>query len=79
MLTTTQPGVIHSYDYVRLYAKVSGFLQGQAVDIGDTVERGQVIARVFAPEIQQQVEQTAAAVEQARAGVVQAEATVTVA
>ena len=78
-LTTTQPGVIHSYDYVRLYAKVSGFLRGQTVDIGDTVERGQVIARVFAPEIQQQVEQTAAAVEQARAGVVQAEAMVTVA
>ncbi len=78
-LTTVQPGVIHAYDYVRLYAKVSGFLRGQVVDIGDTVERGQVVARVFAPEIQQQVEQAAAAVEHAKAEIVQAEALVTVA
>jgi RND family efflux transporter MFP subunit len=78
-LTTTQPAVVHAYDYVRLYAKVSGFLRGQVVDIGDTVERGQMVARVFAPEIQQQVEQASAAVEQAKAGVVQAEALVTVA
>lgn len=77
--TTTQPGVIHAYDYVQLYAKVSGFLRGQVVDIGDTVERGQVIARVYAPEIPQQVEQAAAAVEQAKAGVEQAEALVMVA
>ena len=49
------------------------------MDIGDTVERGQVVARVFAPEIQQRVEQTAAEVEQAKAGIVQAEAMVTVA
>jgi len=76
--TTTQPGVVHAYDFVRMFAKVSGFLRAQVVDIGDTVERGQVIAEVYAPELQQAVEQAAAAVEEAKSRITQAEAMVKV-
>ncbi|HZW32507.1 MAG TPA: efflux RND transporter periplasmic adaptor subunit, partial [Isosphaeraceae bacterium] len=71
--TTTQPGTLHAFQYADLYAKASGYLRAQVVDIGDTVEKGQVLAEVYDPERQQQVELTAAEVERARAAVRQAE------
>jgi HlyD family secretion protein len=67
--TSTQPGVLHAFEYADLYAKASGYLTAQSVDIGDTVERGQVLAEIFDPERQQQLEQAAAAVEEAKADV----------
>jgi RND family efflux transporter MFP subunit len=69
--TTTQPGVLHAFQYADLYAKASGFLIAQAVDIGDTVERGQELAEIYDPEREQQVEQAAAAVQQGQAEVEQ--------
>lgn len=75
--TTTQPGVLHAFQYADLYAKASGYLTAQVVDIGDTVERGQVLAEIFDPERKQAAEEAAAAVEQAKAQVRQAEAKVT--
>lgn len=75
--TTTQPGVLHAFEYVDLYAKASGYLTAQVVDIGDTVERGQTLAEVYDPEVKQAAEEAAAAVEQAKAQVRQAQASVT--
>ncbi len=72
--TTTQPGTLHAFQYADLYAKASGYLRAQVVDIGDTVEKGQVLAEVYDPERQQQVELTAAEVERAKAAVQQAQA-----
>jgi HlyD family secretion protein len=74
--TTTQPGVLHAFQYADLYAKASGYLTAQSVDIGDTVERGQILAEIFDPELEQRAEQAAAAVEQAKADVQLAEARV---
>ncbi|HQU42806.1 MAG TPA: efflux RND transporter periplasmic adaptor subunit [Pirellulales bacterium] len=74
--TTTQPGIVHAFEYADLYAKASGYLTGQAVDIGDTVERGQVLAEIFDPERLEAVEEATAAVEQAKAEVQFAEARV---
>jgi HlyD family secretion protein len=78
-LTTTQPGVVHYFEQADLYAKASGYLRAQVVDIGDTVKRGQVLAEVYDPERQQRVEQSAAQVAEARADVKQAEAVIRVA
>lgn len=77
--TTTQPGVLHAFQYADLYAKQSGYLAAQSVDIGDTVERGQVLAEVFDPETVQAAEEAAAAVEQAKAEIELAAARVTAA
>ena len=49
------------------------------VDIGDTVEKGQLLAEVYDPERQQEVELTAAEVERAKAAVEQSKAMVTTA
>jgi RND family efflux transporter MFP subunit len=72
--TTTQPGTLHAFQYADLYAKASGYLRAQVVDIGDTVEKGQVLAEVWDPERQQQVELTASEVERAKAVVQQTQA-----
>src|SRR5689334_8444128 len=39
---TVQPGSVHAFEWVDLYANVSGYLKVQAVDIGDRVRKGQV-------------------------------------
>lgn len=77
--TTTQPGVLHAFQYADLYAKQSGYLASQGVDIGDTVQRGQVLAEIFDPEVMQAAEEAAAAVEQAKAEIELAAARITAA
>lgn len=74
--TTTQPGSIHAYESVQLYAGVSGYLKGQAVDIGDRIKRGQILATVDVPELQKQVQRHLSGVERARAVVLQMKARV---
>lgn len=64
---TIQPGSIHAFESVDLYAKVSGFLKTQRVDIGSVVKRGEVLAEIDAPETTKDLEEAAAAVEQAKA------------
>ncbi len=70
--TTTQPGTLHAFQYADLFAKASGYLRAQVVDIGDTVEKGQLLAEVYDPERQQEVELTAAEVERSKTAVEQA-------
>jgi multidrug resistance efflux pump len=62
----TRPGTVHSFQYADLYAKVSGFLQHQVVDIGDRVKKDQVLAEVFAPEIHANVQKAEADLKKAR-------------
>ncbi len=70
---TMQPGTVHAFESVDLYAKVSGFLSIQTVDIGSPVRRGQLLIEIDAPELQGDVAEAAAAVDQAKAQAEQAE------
>jgi len=76
---STQPGSVHSFEWADLYAKLSGYLKEQSVDIGDTVKKDQVLAIIDDPEIIAAEKQAAAALEVARAKVHQAEAKLTTA
>lgn len=69
-----QPGTIEPFEAADLYAKVSGFLMEQSVDIGSRVKTGQVLARIAVPEFEKQVERDAAKVQHAEAVVKQMEA-----
>lgn len=73
---STQPGSIQAYESVRLFAKVPGFLKKQAVDIGDRVKAGQVLAVLDVPELETQVRRGQAVLAQARSRVVQMKARV---
>lgn len=72
--TTTQPGSVHSFRSAKLYSKLSGYLKEQNVDIGDHVEKGDVLAVLDMPELEKEVDREEAAVQQAEAHVVQMEA-----
>ena len=67
--TVTRPGSIHSFAYANLFAKVSGFLQNQKVDIGARVDKGQLLAEIYAPEIQANVEKAQADLQKAQSQV----------
>ena len=73
---TKQPGSVHAFESVDMYAKVSGFLKTQKVDIGDLVKQGDVLAVIDVPELEKDVDEGAAAVEQAKARAMLAEARV---
>ena len=72
----SEPGTVKAFDYADLYAKVSGFLQEQSVDIGDSVTPGQLLAKIYAPELVQAVDQAKAQLDQAKAQVNLAEAAI---
>jgi RND family efflux transporter MFP subunit len=69
-----QPGTVEPFEYADLYAKASGFLVEQQVDISSRVTAGQVLARIAVPEYEKQVERDQARLRDARAKVVQMEA-----
>lgn len=76
-----QPGTVMPFESADLYAKVSGFLaeqslNGQLVDIGTRVKKGDVLARIAVPELDKEVLRDAAKLENAKARVKQFEARV---
>jgi RND family efflux transporter MFP subunit len=74
-----QPGSVHSFEAIQLYAKVPGFLKYQKVDIGDRVKKGELLAIVDVPDIEAQVERNLAAVEKTQSQLLQMKAHVDVA
>ena len=72
--TVRQPGSVHAFEWAALYAKVLGYLKTQRVDIGDSVKQGEVLAEIDAPELEAAVEQSAAALVQAKSEVEQMKA-----
>lgn len=50
-ITIPLPGELQPYEEVRIFPKVSGFVQWIGVDRGSTVKKGQLLAVLIAPEI----------------------------
>jgi RND family efflux transporter MFP subunit len=70
----TIPGDLSPYQGVNLSARVSGFVESLAVDRGSFVKRGQVLARISAPELRAQRAEAEAKVQAIRAQEAEAEA-----
>lgn len=68
------PGELRPFQEVRLYAKVSGFLQDVRVDRGSHVHRGEVLARLEAPELTAQIAEAESRTEAAKSGLAEGEA-----
>lgn len=71
---TSLPCSAHWYDYADLFAKVSGYLDEQKVDIGSRVKKGDILATIAVPELESDIEHAVATLEQTTAAVKQAEA-----
>lgn len=69
-----QPGTVEPFQSADLYAKVSGFLAEQSVNIGSRVAKGDVLARIAVPEQEKQVQRDRARLDAAEAKVRQMEA-----
>jgi HlyD family secretion protein len=51
-----QPSFTQSYERTSIYPKVSAFIEKWNVDIGDKVQKGDVLADLFVPELREQYE-----------------------
>src|SRR5207248_1050603 len=74
-----QPGTVEPFEAADLYAKASGYLVEQRVDIGSRVTSGDLLARISVPEYEKQVQRDTARVKDAEAKVRQMEAHLTAA
>lgn len=77
--TSEQPGQIEAAETTPIYAKLGGYVQSVAVDIGDAVKKGQVLAELRVPETEADLKQKRAAVKQAEAERKQSESAIEVA
>jgi RND family efflux transporter MFP subunit len=70
VLELTLPGDVHAYEQTRIYARADGYLLKWHTDIGATVEAGQLLAEIDTPELDQELNQSLAALAQAHANLV---------
>lgn len=77
--TVGQPGQLQAYETAEVHARIPGYVKGWAVNIGAAVKKGQVLAELSVPELEAELRQKEAAIEQATARRKQAEAEVEVA
>lgn len=72
--TLTISAEFHPYQQAALHSKIAGYLQSIAVDIGDHVREGQMIAQLDVPELKDDLEKATAAVGASEQEVVRSEA-----
>jgi RND family efflux transporter MFP subunit len=66
------PGSVQPLQETNVYARANGYVRKWMVDIGAQVKKGQVLAELDIPDIDEQLRQAQAAANQARAGIEQA-------
>ena len=60
--TVVQPGYVEAYEQTSIYSKVSGFIKSFAVDIGQQVKKGEALAEIFVPELDEELQRKQAQV-----------------
>jgi multidrug efflux pump subunit AcrA (membrane-fusion protein) len=51
-----QPSFVESYERSSVYPKLSGYIESWDADIGDRVKKGDVLAKLFVPELRENLE-----------------------
>jgi RND family efflux transporter MFP subunit len=69
--TLSLPGTARAQIETPIYARTSGYLKKFLVDLGDTVKKGQLLAEIESPEIDQQLRQARANLGVAKAALAQ--------
>jgi RND family efflux transporter MFP subunit len=72
--TIELPGNMAAFDNATLFARATGYISVRNVDIGSKVHKGDVLAVIAAPDLDQQLDQAKAQLVQLRAAVEQAQA-----
>jgi RND family efflux transporter MFP subunit len=74
-----QPGFVQAYEQTSIFSKVSGFIKQFNVDIGQEVKKGDLLAEIFVPELDEDHQRKMAQVELDKSQVDQAQQLVKVA
>ena len=74
-----QPGFVQAYEQTSIFSKVSGFIKQFNVDIGQEVKKGDLLAEIFVPELNEEHQRKIAQVELDKSQVDQAQQLVKVA
>ena len=72
----TLPGTIAAFDNTTIYARATGYIAERRVDIGSRVKKGDLLIRIAAPDLDQQLAQANAQLVQMQAALLQANAQV---
>jgi len=73
-LSTSLPCTVQALEETTIFARTNGYVKRWLRDIGDTVKPGELLAEIDTPELDQELGQALATLNQARAGVAQAKA-----
>jgi RND family efflux transporter MFP subunit len=68
------PATTSAFASANIFARASGYIGKREVDIGDRVKQGQLLAEIVAPELDHQITQAEATLDQLKSGLQQAEA-----
>ena len=68
------PASLRPWQEVAIYARTSGYLKKYYVDISQSVEKGQLLAEIDTPEVEQELRQAQATVDQNKAFAIKARA-----
>jgi RND family efflux transporter MFP subunit len=79
VMSVTLPGTTAAFAAANIYARATGYINKRNVDIGDSVKQGALLAGLAVPEIDDQISQNEAILEQLKAAVLQAQANSTLA
>jgi RND family efflux transporter MFP subunit len=69
------PGTVHPLQETVLFARASGYVRAWSADMGDKVKKDQILAEIETPELDQDLSQARAQLQQTQAALVQAKAT----
>jgi RND family efflux transporter MFP subunit len=72
--SVTLPGTTAAFAAANIYARATGYIARRNVDIGDHVKAGALLAQLAVPEIDDQISQNQATLDQLRSALDQAEA-----
>ncbi|MGA7810094.1 efflux RND transporter periplasmic adaptor subunit [Bradyrhizobium sp.] len=73
-MTVTLPATTTAFEAANIFARASGYVEKRYVDIGDEVKAGALLAEIIAPELDQQIAQAEATLNQDQATLRQTQA-----
>jgi RND family efflux transporter MFP subunit len=77
--SVTLPGTTAAFAAANIYARATGYIDKRNVDIGDHVKQDELLAELAVPELDEQIAQNEATLDQLKAAVQQAQANATLA
>ena len=74
-VSASLPGTTAAFAAASIYARATGYINQRSVDIGDRVKAGDLLAQLAVPEVDDQISQNEATLEQLKSTLERDEAT----